>query len=207
MTLASAMAFLGPAASAKRNRRRHARVRVTLLGRYMLADRTEFPCQTIDMSPGGAALFAPIKGEIGERVVVYLDDLGRLEGVVVRQLESGFAVKFNVPAVKRDKLADQLTWLANRRELGLPEDRRHDRVTPIEQRYSMCLPDGMRLAVVVLDVSVSGAMIQSEIIPEAGAIVTIGTTKGRVVRRDENQFGIEFLRLLPSETFDENVKL
>ena len=34
-------------------RRRFQRVRVNLLGRYMLADRREFPCQITDMSPGG----------------------------------------------------------------------------------------------------------------------------------------------------------
>ena len=33
-------------------RRRHQRVKVNLLGRYMLADRREYPCQVVDMSPG-----------------------------------------------------------------------------------------------------------------------------------------------------------
>ncbi|MGH9445331.1 MAG: PilZ domain-containing protein, partial [Terriglobia bacterium] len=37
-------------------RRRFQRVRVNLLGRYMLADRREFPCQVVNMSPGGMAL-------------------------------------------------------------------------------------------------------------------------------------------------------
>ena len=41
-------------------RRRFQRVRVNLLGRYMLADRREFPCQVTDMSPGGMALIAPV---------------------------------------------------------------------------------------------------------------------------------------------------
>ena len=41
-------------------RRRHQRVKVNLLGRYMLADRREFPCQVINMSPGGIALVAPV---------------------------------------------------------------------------------------------------------------------------------------------------
>ncbi|MFZ0374829.1 MAG: PilZ domain-containing protein, partial [Xanthobacteraceae bacterium] len=35
------------------DRRRHQRVKVNLLGRYMLPDRREFPCQVINMSPGG----------------------------------------------------------------------------------------------------------------------------------------------------------
>ena len=73
-------------------RRRFQRVRVNLLGRYMLADRREFPCQVVDMSPGGMALVAPVCGEPGERVIAYVDHLGRLEGVIARTLDNGFAM-------------------------------------------------------------------------------------------------------------------
>jgi len=38
---------------------------VNLLGRYMLADRREFPCQVVDMSPGGTALIAPNRPTAG----------------------------------------------------------------------------------------------------------------------------------------------
>ena len=41
-------------------KRRFQRVRVNLLGRYMLADRREFPCQVLDMSPGGMAIIGPV---------------------------------------------------------------------------------------------------------------------------------------------------
>ena len=41
------------------DRRRHQRVKVNLLGRYMLSDRQEYPCQVVNMSPGGMALIAP----------------------------------------------------------------------------------------------------------------------------------------------------
>ncbi len=50
-------------------RRRFQRVQVDLLGRYMLADRREFPCQVVNMSPGGMALVAPVAGNPGERVI------------------------------------------------------------------------------------------------------------------------------------------
>ena len=111
-------------------RRRHQRVKVNLLGRYMLADRREFPCQVTDMSPGGMALVAPIAGQTGERVIAYVDHLGRLEGKIARVLENGFAMSISATLHKRDKLAAQLTWLANRQILNLPEDRRHDRFAP-----------------------------------------------------------------------------
>ena len=78
-----------PVPGKARDRRRHQRVKVTLLGRYMLRDRREFPCQTIDMSPGGVLLFAPVKAEVGERVVVYLDQIGQTRTVanLKRRLE------------------------------------------------------------------------------------------------------------------------
>src|SRR5712664_2446598 len=89
-------------------RRRFQRVRVNLLGRYMLADRREFPCQVTDMSPGGMALIAPVAGQVGERVIAYVDHLGRLEGVIARQFQNGFAMTIGATSRKRDKLAAQL---------------------------------------------------------------------------------------------------
>src|SRR4029077_20019368 len=111
-------------------RRRFQRVRVDLLGRYMLPDRREFPCQVVNMSPGGMALIAPVAGQPGERVIAYVDHLGRLEGHVARIIQNGFAMTRAATRQKREKLAAQLTWLANRHILGLPEDRRHGRVVP-----------------------------------------------------------------------------
>ena len=69
--------------------RRFQRVRVNLLGRYMLLDRREYPCQVSNMSPGGMALIAPVAGNVGERVIAYVDHVGRLEGVVARHFQNG----------------------------------------------------------------------------------------------------------------------
>src|SRR5215218_9500401 len=162
-------------------RRRFQRVRVNLLGRYMLADRREFPCQVTDMSPGGMALIAPVVGRTGERVVAYVDHVGRLEGVIARQFQNGFAMTVAATTRKRDKLAAQLTWLANRHILGLPEDRRHGRFAPRNPAGRLILPNGNNVAVLVIDVSESGAAIATEHRPDIGSAVTIGKTPGRVV--------------------------
>lgn len=189
------------------DRRRHQRVKVTLLGRYMLEDRREFPCQTIDMSPGGLALFAPVKAPIGARIVAYLDEIGRVEGSAVRHLDTGFALSLNVSSMKREKLADQLTWLANRHALGLPEDRRRERVAPRNPRSTLIMPDGREYLIKLIDVSLSGAAMKADIQPAFGTIVTVGHTKGRVVRHMEGGIAIEFLRVMPADQFDENVRL
>src|SRR6266404_6141655 len=73
-------------------RRRFQRVRVNVLGRYMLPDRREYPCQVANMSPGGMALIVPVSGQEGERVIAYIDHLGRLEGKIARLYQNGFAM-------------------------------------------------------------------------------------------------------------------
>ena len=82
-------------------RRRHRRVPLALLGRYMLPSHEEYPCQTVDVSPGGLLLTAPVKGAVGERVVLYFEHLGRLEGEIARHTGEGFAVALGA-TVKRD---------------------------------------------------------------------------------------------------------
>ena len=186
-------------------RRRFQRVRVNLLGRYMLADRREFPCQVTDMSPGGMAVIAPVSGQVGERVIAYVDHVGRLEGVIARQFQNGFAMTVAATTRKRDKLAAQLTWLANRHILNLPEDRRHGRFTPRNPSARLILPNGLNVACRVIDLSASGAAIKTEHRPEIGALVTLGNATGRVVRHLEEGFAVEFTRLQHPDFVEENV--
>jgi hypothetical protein len=186
-------------------RRRFQRVKVHLLGRYMLADRREFPCQVINMSPGGLAMLAPGLGNVGERVVAYLDHVGRVEGKITRLLDNGFAMTVNATPRKRDKLAAQLTWLANRQILNLPEDRRHDRIVPRNPIAILKLADGGAITCRIIDLSLSGAALAAEIRPAVGEPVTLGRVPARVVRHLEDGFAIEFIHPQLAETVEDNV--
>jgi hypothetical protein len=187
-------------------RRRFQRVKVQLLGRYMLADRREFPCQVINMSPGGLALLAPGIGNLGERVVAYLDHIGRVEGKITRLLDNGFAMTVGATPRKRDKLAAQLTWLANRQILNLPEDRRHDRIVPRNPMAVLKLDEeGRDIACRIIDLSLSGAALAAEFRPKVGSAVTLGRVQARVVRHLEEGFAVEFVHAQLPETVEDNV--
>ena len=99
-------------------RRRHQRVKVRLAGRFMRSDRLEFDCESVDASPGGIAFSSEAGVQPSERIVAYLNQIGRIEGKVARTFASGFAVQMTLLPAKCEKLADQLTWLANRQSLG-----------------------------------------------------------------------------------------
>lgn len=189
------------------DRRQHARVKVVLLGRYMLQNQQEYPCQSVDFSPGGVALVAPVRGLIGERVVCYFEHLGRIEGTIARHTERGFALSIHATARKRDKLASQLTWLANRHELGLPEDRRHERITPVHKDVVLKLDEGIDLPATLIDVSISGAGIATDKRPAVGAGLLVGSTPARVVRHFQNGIAVEFLLQISPDKFDENIVL
>jgi hypothetical protein len=173
----------------------------------MLPSHEEYPCQTVDVSPGGLLLTAPVKGAVGERVVLYFEHLGRLEGAVARHTDEGFAVALGATARKRDKLASQLTWLANRQALGLPEDRRHERVVPRNPATTLKVESGREMPVRLIDVSLSGAALSVDIRPPLGASVTVGRTAAKVVRHFQGGVAVEFMLPLSPDRFDEGVVL
>jgi hypothetical protein len=180
-------------------------VRVNVLGRYMLSDRNEYPCQVANMSPGGMALIVPVSGQEGERVIAYIDHLGRLEGKIARLYQNGFAMTVSATPRKRDKLAAQLTWLANRHILNLPEDRRHGRIIPRKPVTQLAMPNGVKFTCRIIDLSLSGAAITTDQRPAIGMLVNLGAVQGRVVRHLDDGFAVEFTRAQHPDFLEENV--
>ena len=172
---------------------RFQRVKVSVLGRYMLADRREFPCQVLEMSPGDAMVVAPVSGSVGERVIAYLDHIGRIEGAITVVSDGAFEMQVIASARKRDKMAAQLTWLANKDILNLPEDRRHERVVPDNRHSTVVLDDGRRYNCKIIDISLSGAAIELAVRPAMGTPVTLGRMRAKVVRHFQDGVAVEFV--------------
>lgn len=174
------------------DRRRHRRVDLTLLGRFMRANKEEYPCKLRDISVGGAALIAPVEVEPGERIVTYFDQLGGLEGTVTRIFDGGFAIAFVATRHKREKLAALLTWIINRSELKPEDQRQHERVVPARSESMLQLDEGIAIACRVIDVSISGASVGTEARPEIGAEVVLGKLRAVVVRHHRDGIGVRF---------------
>jgi len=178
------------------------RVVVNLQGRLMLADLTEFECKAIDMSPGDANFQCTAFPKIGEKIIAYVDHIGRLEGTVVKQVDHGFIIALQATERKREKLAAQLTWLANKQALGLPEDRRHERIAPSTARTELGLEDGRVYSCRIIDLSMSGAAVEIDVRPAMGTPVRLGSMRGRVVRHFQEGVAIEFASQISRESFD-----
>jgi hypothetical protein len=157
------------------------------------------------MSPGDAVVVAPMSGLVGEKVIAYLDLIGRIEGTILTQIDGGFCMTIAASPRKRDKMAAQLTWLANRQILNLPEDRRHDRIVPRNPSARILLADGQEMQCRIIDMSLSGAAISSQTRPEVGSKVTIGRVQAQVIRHLEDGFALEFAFPQLAETLEDNV--
>ncbi|CAH1668642.1 MULTISPECIES: PilZ domain-containing protein [unclassified Chelatococcus] len=190
-----------PAPAENAERRRFERLKITLLGRYMIEGRHEFPCQTIDMSPADIHVVASDRGEIGEHAVLYLDHLGRVEGHIVRHSQQGFVLTITATPRKREKIAAQMTSLANREPLKAPEVRRHERVLPTITGIGLTLPDGSRHHVHIMDISHSGAALLASVAPEVGSPVIVGRTSAKVIRHFNGGFAVEFGEILGKQDF------
>ena len=127
----------------------------------------------------------------------------RLEGKVARIRDDGFALELNTTPRKKAKLAAQLTWLANKHELDLPEDRRHERIQPRNPSGIMTLDDGRQYRCRIIDLSVSGAAIEINVRPAIGTQVTLGNMRGQVVRHFEDGIAIEFAVVQRRDTLRE----
>ena len=182
---------------AMKERRRFRRVRLMVAGRlYIPATQEEATFTVGDISPGDAALLCELKRDPQGKAVIYLDGLGRFEGPIVRAKSGGFVMTFSCSAQKREKLADQLTLELNRHLLNEHDLRRHDRVEAQSGSYThFTRSTGDQIRCEVLDLSLTGVSVRTDVKPPMGEHILIGHRAGRVARHHTDGIGVEFLGL------------
>jgi hypothetical protein len=180
--------------------RQDIRVIVSVPGRYSLADhrnsrgeRRIYACRAVNISPKAIALAAPNGGALGERVIANIDHLGKLEGAVIRHLDRGFVMSINASDEERVKLATKIEWVDRHKNLEIVDKRSDVRFVPSNPYSWLLLSDGHRETCFVLDLSISGAAISANMIPEIGTVLAIGAVIGRVVRYFEGGFAVKFI--------------
>ena len=180
-------------AKAKAERRRFRRVRVDLAGRlFTPGDGREARCTVLNLSPGGAAIACEIVPDHGTAVVLYVDGFGRFEGTVARRDGQSFGVSFVCTPAKRERTAEQLTLFLNKALVDETVLRRHER-THQKGFAKFTRADGQIVNCEVMDISVGGVSLKSDVRPPLGEFVLIASMAGRVVRHHEHGIGIEFV--------------
>lgn len=187
------------------------RVSILIGGRFMREDRTEHGGTATDASVQAMTIQTDTQCVVDERIVAYFYTIGRIEGKVLRLTEDGFVLEISTTPLKRDRLASQLIWLANRDLLNLPEDRRHDRVVPRDPRIAVRrLDEAAETALLghLIDVSRSGAAVSLRGADfKAGEEILLGTTPAKVIRAFDGGIAVEFHGSVPNAMFDVDIRL
>jgi hypothetical protein len=175
-------------------------------GRFMSLGGREHPCRAIGISAHFIAVRSPYPPTIGERIVIYFENLGRFAGNVARLFAGGFALHYEATQRRREKIAERLAWLSSepsRINLVLRQD---ERITP-RHRASKISFHGRIYDCDIENVSRKGAALKTRAKIPIGARVELGKGfKAEVVRHIDDGFAVAFLRLLPLESFDENIR-
>jgi hypothetical protein len=167
---------------------------VKIYGRFMLEDlsSTLARCSTFRQAtyPFGPS----IQARRAKKESSLISTISAVSEVVTRTVsdDKTFAMTILATDHKKDKLAGQLAWLANRQKHGLPEDRRHERIAPRNPVSVLHLMDGRQYECRIIDLSLSGAAIEIDVKPALGAQVVLGTMRGEVVRHFDEGVAIEF---------------
>jgi hypothetical protein len=180
-------------------------VPVGLSGRLMLPDFEEYDCDVAEMSPGDMSVRCIARAKQGDRIIAYIKLIGRIEGHVLNVTGDGFTMSVTATDRKREKLAAQLTWIANEQPTGLPQDRRHVRVETRDSGSRLVLEDGTSMSCRIIDLSLSGAAVEVASRPPLWTSVRLGDLPGRVVRHFQEGVAIEFDHVQSAEVLGEMV--
>ena len=68
-------------------------------------------CALLDLSAGGTALYVEPRPDVARDVILYIEQLGRMRGRIIRHFLEGVAIEFDVEPSRRDRLAQQVLGL------------------------------------------------------------------------------------------------
>ncbi|WP_425409376.1 PilZ domain-containing protein [Hyphococcus sp.] len=173
------------------DRRQFQRVDLPLKARFLTDSGTEWSGEVTNMSAGGALIRAKFPPAFGQSVVLYIDQVGRIEGKVVRSEKDNFAVTYRKKRAKHAKLADRLTTAMNSKRRG-GADRRGDPRIAHDAPATVYLEDGRVIQCAILDISLTGASIEITPRPPLGMQLILGRMTAKVIRRHEKGVGVVF---------------
>ena len=156
----------------------------------MLSDGVELECRTIDVSVTGVAIEGYIVPDVGEHVVVYLDELGRVEGNVARRGDGWFAIDARTSQSRIRRIEQKIAALSGKspETVALAEQ-----ASP--QRSAILRTDfGQEFSVRVSDETPSGATVASSVKLLPGTRVTIDGARGVVGLEGHAGFLVAFAK-------------
>jgi len=157
---------------------------------FMPSMGKEAECLVTNISPAGAEIACEAERLLDTPIVLYAAGLGRFDGHVVWEHDGRYGIKFSGGEAKRARLAERLM---NFGRAGVQDSGRLGLLPASGRLAKFTRQDGSVVPCRVLDFSVSGVSVQTDVRPQIGEHVLIGGMVGKVARYHEGAIGIEFV--------------
>ncbi|MEO1135323.1 MAG: PilZ domain-containing protein [Pseudomonadota bacterium] len=182
-----------PAESAQENRRAHERRSIRLGVRYITHSDLETVGKLVNVSEGGLYMETKTDAKVGDEIIAYPEGLGRLVGRIVRKDENGVAIEFDMSAKQRRVLTKRIgSAITGTPYLRLFEKRGHRRMALGLEAVARVPSNDKEIDCTIVDISPSGAALQSEQRPPVGKEISLGSINGVVCRHMEDGFAVSF---------------
>lgn len=192
VSLARAMDMLREEQLRPAEKRRYRRMPIELSGRLQDASGGEHDCRTLNLSPGDARIATSARMLVGDKVIIYLNGLGRIEADVRRSIPElcAYGVRFNLTRHKLERHVDIIMgllypWARDADSRRFPREAGSGAIDVV-------LRDGRTITGQVVDMSLVGiSVLTPEKPPLVGESVSVGGRMGRVARYFEGGFAID----------------
>ncbi len=155
----------------------------------------EIECTVTNLSPAGAGVDITQPPSAGTEIVLYIEGFDRFAGAVAWVSRSGLGVRFPLFGNKRARTAERIYDYLVGEPVLQTAVRRSTRLSPPPVR-ALHRTNGQSVAFEVMDISLDGAALRTEVPLAVGETVSIGLTQGVVTRVFQGGAAVEFVRRL-----------
>jgi hypothetical protein len=176
-----------------RDQREFQRFALNLQGKlFVPAESSTMDCEVVDLSAGGAGVRCEDAPPLETFVVLYVDGFGRFEAVATRFVDGLLGLRFLCTETKRQRLIEKLNVFVNHGLTAATRLRRYERMAPGSLSH-FTRADGQQVRCDVLDISLQGFSLKTNVRPPIDELVRLGRTYGRVVRHHDRGIGVEIV--------------
>lgn len=172
------------------DRRVWRRFQVPLAGRLFGPSGGSWNCEVLDLSPGGARVQAADHPPPGP-VILYIDRVGRIEAEMLGPDRGAMRLRFVCDPARREAITQMLARMIQGGLAQTVRLRRQNRVCLSE--FQLIRDCGTSVPCDALNISLRGMSLRTAVRPPLGELVTVGHSRGRVVRHHDQGIAIEFL--------------
>jgi hypothetical protein len=183
-----------PASPPVPDKRKYERIKLFLPGQlFNPLNEQSVECKVLNLSAGGAAVQCAATFIAGISLVLHIENFGRFEGRAVVHGNGQLALEFSIGETKRGRLIEMLRSFAVGGMAGVVQMRKQERA-PSLVSGSITRENGEHISCDVLDISLDGVSLRTRARPPVGEIVSLGRTRGRVVRHHTDGIAVQYVK-------------